>query len=91
MAVRRGPEAYLLALRELGLPAEEVLAVEDSAVGLRSALGSGLATAVLTNDYTAGQDFTGAAVVLPAFDRPEPLTADRCCTLLARWWAERGR
>lgn len=83
------PEAYLLALRGLSLPAEEVLAVEDSAVGLRSALGAGLATAVVTNGYTAGQDFTGAAAVLPAFDRPEPLTADRCRALLERWWAER--
>lgn len=63
------PAAYRTALAELGLPAAEVLAVEDSAVGLRAALGAGLDCAVVTNDYTRGQDFTGALAVYPGFAR----------------------
>ncbi len=61
------PEVYLRVLHELKLPAESALAVEDSAVGLRAATAAGLATIVITNGYTADQDFTGAAVVLDSF------------------------
>lgn len=63
------PAAYVLALAGLGLPAADVLAVEDSAVGLRAALAAGLDCAVVTNDYTRGQDFTGALAVHPGFAR----------------------
>ncbi|GAA5114150.1 HAD-IA family hydrolase [Pseudonocardia adelaidensis] len=72
------PEVYLRALAALGLPAAEALAVEDSAVGLRAATAAGLATVVVTNGYTAGQDFAGAAAVLAGYAGPEPLTARRC-------------
>lgn len=60
------PEVYRRALAELGLPAAEALAVEDSAIGLRAAVAAGLATIVVTNGYTAYQDFAGAAAVLSA-------------------------
>jgi HAD superfamily hydrolase (TIGR01509 family) len=62
------PESYLLALRRLGLRAEEALAVEDSAPGLRAALAAGLATVVVTNGYTRDHDLTGAALVRRTFD-----------------------
>ena len=39
-------EVYLVALRELGLPGDECLAFEDSAVGLRAAVGAGISTVV---------------------------------------------
>jgi HAD superfamily hydrolase (TIGR01509 family) len=84
------PEVYLRALRALRIPAEHALAVEDSAVGLRAASRAGLATVVVTNPYTADQDFRGAAAVLPAFDRPQPLSAAHCVALHRHWWAERG-
>ncbi|GAA0946552.1 HAD-IA family hydrolase [Pseudonocardia zijingensis] len=80
------PEVYLRALAALGLEARDALAVEDSAVGLRAATAAGLATVVVTNGYTADQDFTGAAAVLPGFDGPEPLRAQRCRALHRRWW-----
>ncbi|MFC5996287.1 HAD-IA family hydrolase [Pseudonocardia hispaniensis] len=83
------PAAYRLALQELGLGADEALAVEDSAIGLRSATAAGLATVVVTNAYTADQDFSGAAAVRSAFDGPEPMSAQRCRALHESWWTER--
>lgn len=83
------PEAYLTTLDRLALPPEDVFAVEDSAIGLRAARSAGLATLVVTNGYTVGQDFTGAAAVRSGFDRPKQLLADGCRDLHERWWAAR--
>lgn len=80
------PEAYLTALRRLGVVAGEALAVEDSAVGLRSASSAGLATLVVTNGYTTGQDFSGAAAVRAGFDTPEPLDAADLLAVHRAWW-----
>lgn len=73
------PAVYTEVLRELGVPAERALAVEDSANGLRAALGAGLGCVVVTNDYTRDQDFSGAAAVYPGF---ESCLADRSGPLL---------
>jgi haloacid dehalogenase superfamily, subfamily IA, variant 3 with third motif having DD or ED len=81
------PEVYQRALAGLGVPAREALAVEDSQVGLRAATAAGLATVVVTNGYTAGQDFTGAAAVLPGYDGPVPLRAEQCRAAHREWWA----
>ncbi len=62
------PSAYLLALEELGLPAPEALAVEDSANGLRAAHDAHLACIVVVNDYTADDDFDGAELVVDSFE-----------------------
>lgn len=70
------PQAYVLALEQLGLPPEAALAVEDSANGLQAALGAGLATVIVTNDYTLDQDFTGAAAVLAGYR--DGLSAGEC-------------
>ncbi|RUP04988.1 MAG: HAD family hydrolase [Mycobacterium sp.] len=83
------PEAYLTALDRLGLPAEDVLAVEDSSIGLRAARGAGLATLVVTNGYTVDQDFTGAAAVRTGFDQPGQLLAQGCREVHGQWWAAR--
>jgi HAD superfamily hydrolase (TIGR01509 family) len=83
------PEAYLLALAGLGLDASAALAVEDSAVGLTAAAAAGLATVVVTNGYTAGQDFGAAAALLPAYDGEQPLTAEACVAVHDNWWTDR--
>ncbi len=62
------PEIYHHALWELGLRAEQAMAVEDSAAGLSAALGAGLATAVVTTDAD-NDGFTGATAVLSGYDR----------------------
>ncbi|SMF55248.1 haloacid dehalogenase superfamily, subfamily IA, variant 3 with third motif having DD or ED [Tistlia consotensis] len=62
------PEVYRLALGRLGLPAGACLAFEDSANGLKAALGAGLATVVTPGLYTDGQDFVGASLVAPSLE-----------------------
>jgi HAD superfamily hydrolase (TIGR01509 family) len=65
------PDAYLQALRRLGLSAGEAVAIEDSRNGLVAAGRAGLPCAVVTNDYTAGQAFEEADVVVDHFRRLE--------------------
>jgi HAD superfamily hydrolase (TIGR01509 family) len=54
------PDAYLLALERLGLPAEATIAVEDSTNGLLAAQGAEIATVIVRSHYTQAQDFNGA-------------------------------
>jgi putative hydrolase of the HAD superfamily len=49
-----------------GIATEEMLAIEDSAMGLGAAVTAGLACAVFYNDYTFGQPFAGARLVAPS-------------------------
>ncbi len=79
------PEVYQCALAELGFAPEEALAVEDSALGLRAALDAGIATIVVTTDYTAGQDFTGTVAVRSSYGGTEPLSTPLCQRLHRRW------
>lgn len=59
------PDIYLWTLKELGLPAEDCLAFEDSAHGLAASLAAGIPTIVTVSDYTANDAFEGARMVLP--------------------------
>ncbi|MDD4932860.1 MAG: hypothetical protein PHO89_05265, partial [Methylacidiphilaceae bacterium] len=52
---------YRRCLAEWRCAGERVLAIEDSEVGLRAAREAGIPCVVTYNDYTAGQDFRGAA------------------------------
>lgn len=44
----------------LGYDASEILVIEDSEKGFKAANGAGLPCVVVYNEYTRGQDFTGA-------------------------------
>lgn len=69
------PDIYHWVLEQLGLPAEQCIAVEDSENGLRASLAAGLDTVVTVNEYTRLQDFTGAAAVLSDLGEPtQPFT-----------------
>lgn len=71
-AKKPAPDIYLLALREMGLGPADVVVVEDSANGLRAALGAGLRTVVTVSSYTADEDFTGASLVVSSLgDLPD--------------------
>ncbi|MDP9389774.1 MAG: HAD-IA family hydrolase [Actinomycetota bacterium] len=73
------PEAFVRAVERLGVPAEAVVAVEDSAEGLESAREAGLRCAVVVNGYTAGHDTSAADLVLDDFGeegRPARVLAD---------------
>ncbi|MDQ0994263.1 HAD-IA family hydrolase [Streptomyces sp. V3I7] len=65
------PAVYREVLARLGVGPEQALAVEDSANGLTAALDAGLPCVVVTNDYTRGQDFTGALAVFDGFNDPD--------------------
>lgn len=58
------PEAYQIALKRLGLPAQACIAVEDSRNGLLSAQATGLEVAIVKSEFFADEDFTGAAMVV---------------------------
>ena len=59
------PQVYLQVLADMGLPASQCLAFEDSANGLRSATAAGLRTIITPNSFTAHHDFSGALRVVP--------------------------
>lgn len=64
------PDSYLMALQRLGLPANECVALEDSAMGLRAAVAAGVPTIVTTNANTEGEDFAAAMIVLDSLGEP---------------------
>jgi HAD superfamily hydrolase (TIGR01509 family) len=63
-AKKPAPDVYRLALDRLRVRPQACIAFEDSANGLRAALGAGLACVVTPSTYTAGEDFTGALCTL---------------------------
>ncbi|MEJ2343896.1 MAG: HAD family hydrolase [Gammaproteobacteria bacterium] len=69
-AKKPAPDIYQYALRGLGLDAAHCLAFEDSHNGILASLGAGLTTVVAVNDYTRGQNFAGAALVVDQFGEP---------------------
>jgi HAD superfamily hydrolase (TIGR01509 family) len=64
------PEIYLLAKQQLGLDAKDCVVVEDSRNGLLASLGAGMPTLITTSAYTTGEDFSGAAMVVPELGDP---------------------
>jgi beta-phosphoglucomutase-like phosphatase (HAD superfamily) len=80
-------EAHRLALWELGVAAENALALSGSASGLRAATGAGLATVVVTGEGVP--DIPTAVAVRPDFSGSTPLTVADCQRLHGRWWAAR--
>ena len=81
------PEAFRTALWDLGVPAENALAVTGSASGLRAATSTGLATAVITGD--GAPDIPAAVVVRPDYAGDEPMRIADCQRLHRRWYAAR--
>ncbi|MEJ2692224.1 MAG: HAD family hydrolase [Candidatus Thiodiazotropha sp.] len=70
-AKKPAPDIYHWTMRQMGLSAEACLAVEDSHNGVQSALRAGIrAILVTTNDYTAGDDFSGASLVVDQMGEP---------------------
>jgi HAD superfamily hydrolase (TIGR01509 family) len=57
------PDIYHWVLNDLGLAANDCIALEDSSNGLAASLAANIRTWITRNDYTRHQDFTGAAGV----------------------------
>ncbi len=68
------PEAYLAALRGLGLPPEAALAVEDAPAGVAAARAAAVPVIVTRSVYFATGDLPGALAVGAGLDQP------------ASWW-----
>jgi beta-phosphoglucomutase-like phosphatase (HAD superfamily) len=78
------PEAHRHALWELGIPAEDALAVSGSASGLRAANAAGLATVVITGEGVP--NIPAAVAVRPDFGGSEPFGLADCQRLHGNWW-----
>lgn len=76
-AKKPAPDIFSHALDAMQLAPEACLAFEDSQHGLAAARGAGCRTLVTINDYTRGQDFSGAWLVLEDLGEP-----DRPCKVL---------
>jgi len=70
-AKKPAPDVYLLALHRLGMPAARCVAIEDTANGLASARGAGLACLVTTSLYGGSGPFAGAAAVVSSLGEAE--------------------
>jgi HAD superfamily hydrolase (TIGR01509 family) len=81
------PEAYRLAMWELGIPPQNALAFTGSAAGLRTANSAGLATVLVNPDGMACDVGTGA--VIADYGGTDPLLVADCQRLHKRWWAAR--
>lgn len=69
-AKKPAPDIYQLALRHLGLHADQAVAFEDSPNGLRSSVAAGLWTVVTPTFWTEGGDFSAAGLVLSDLGDP---------------------
>ncbi|MDT5019050.1 MAG: hypothetical protein QOD39_5210 [Mycobacterium sp.] len=83
------PEAHRHALGDLGIAAEDALAVSGSASGLRAANAAGLATVVITGEGTP--DIPTALAVRPNFGGSDPLRLADCQRLHGNWWKTHKR
>jgi beta-phosphoglucomutase-like phosphatase (HAD superfamily) len=62
------PDIYQFVLRELGESSADCVAVEDSCLGLTAAKRAGLFTVITPSDWTYGEDFSGADLLLSSWD-----------------------
>jgi len=74
-AKKPAPDIYLLALRELGVAADDAIVIEDSRNGLLAAIGAGIRTLVTVSAYTADEDFADASLVVSSLGDPGGETA----------------
>jgi beta-phosphoglucomutase-like phosphatase (HAD superfamily) len=63
------PGIYDWVINRMEIDSASCLAVEDTANGLRAALGAGIPTLITTSVYSAAEDFNGAIKVLPDLGR----------------------
>lgn len=62
------PEAYLLALKQMGLPGSEVLVFEDTSAGLRAATKAACDTIAIQHEFNTKNDLSLAIKVITDFD-----------------------
>jgi HAD superfamily hydrolase (TIGR01509 family) len=65
------PEAYLLALRKLGLDAQSAVVIEDSETGLTAAVRAGVRVIAYRHAFNAGHDLSSARGTFASFEQPD--------------------
>lgn len=65
------PAVYQYALAELGLTADQCIAIEDTANGNLAAQSAGLKTLITTHYFTRHHDFSGASLVVDHLGMPQ--------------------
>jgi len=72
MVTRKKPAAdvYISVLERLSLPASQCMALEDSQLGLQSALAAEIKTVITQNQFTRNHDFQKAALVIDHLGEP---------------------
>jgi HAD superfamily hydrolase (TIGR01509 family) len=70
-AKKPAPDIYLLASKNLGIPPENCVAIEDSRNGLLSAVSAGIPVLVTTSWFTTAEDFAEARLVVSALGDPK--------------------
>ncbi len=73
------PDAYSHCLNQLGLPADRVIAIEDTPVSIAAAKTAGICTIATPGAMTSDQDFSAADLVVPDLSG---MTLDRLAALL---------
>ncbi|TVQ59335.1 MAG: HAD family hydrolase [Spirulina sp. DLM2.Bin59] len=71
------PDIYRYVLEQLALPPQACLVFEDSAPGLAAATAAGLMTVITEHDYSQGDDFGAAALVVNHLGEPDQPLAVR--------------
>ena len=61
------PEIYEIALREMGVKKEEVVAFEDTRLSLLSPIHAGIKTIAIPGELSSGQDFSEATLVIQQY------------------------
>ena len=61
------PEIYEIALREMGVKKEEVVAFEDTRLSLMSPIHAGIKTIAIPGELSSGQDFSEATLVIQKY------------------------
>lgn len=69
--LKPSPAVYLEVLRRTGVPANDTVAVEDSANGVNAAVAAGLRVVAAHNPYTQHDDLSGAALVVDELNDPD--------------------
>ncbi|MEU8804340.1 HAD-IA family hydrolase [Spirillospora sp. NPDC048819] len=65
------PDIYLTAALELGVRAADCVAIEDSPIGCTSAVEAGMVCVVTESEYTGGDVFQGASLVVSDLGDPD--------------------
>ena len=81
-AKKPAPDVYLMAVEKMGLEKDRCVIIEDSHIGVGAAVAAGIPCLVTKSSYTAGEDFTGAKMIVEELGA-NPMTGVTLQTLTA--------